>query len=69
MIQKIILSDFLEYIKKNNPNYLSSFTLKKNLFYKASYIIYLQEFLKQYLKNQDSHTDNYLLIPINIDTL
>ena len=76
MIQKIVLSQFLEYVKKYNPDYINVFSTK-NVFNKASYIIYLHECIKHMITQQNTLTNSKdtensetsLFIPINVDTM
>ena len=75
MIQKVILAQFLDYLKTSNSMYMDSFINKKNLFNRASYIIYLHEYVKQFItdqskkKNDTDNTYDTVFIPINIDTI
>ena len=77
MIQKVILSQFLDYLKTYNPMYAESFIHKKTLFNQASYIIYLHEYVKQFITDQskqnshtqETNTTETVFIPINIDTI
>jgi len=77
MIQTVILAKFLDYLKTYNPMYTESFTHKKKLFNQASYIIYLHEYVKEFITdqskqnspNQETNTSETVFIPINIDTI
>ena len=63
---------FLQYLKKNNPDFLGLFK-NKHTFNKASYIIYLQEYIKEHIDhtndNQNTSSKDSLFIPINVDTI
>ena len=74
MISKINLPLFLEFINKNKPAYKDYFH-KKNSFNKASYIVYLHEYIKQLItqennnKKTEPNIDDTLFIPIDIDSI
>ena len=72
MIQKINITSFLQHLKKYNPDFLGIFK-NKHTFTKASYIIYLQEYIKEHIDhtndNQNTSSKDSLFIPINVDTI
>ena len=72
MIQKINITSFLQHLKKYNPDFLGIFK-NKHTFTKASYIIYLQEYIKEHINhtnnNQNKSSEDSLFIPINIDRI
>ena len=78
MVKKIVLSNVLDYLQKNKPRYVNIFNNNK-LFIQASYIIYLQEYIKEYLLHKNNHYknvmkfeetgENDLFIPINVDKI
>tara|TARA_B110001450_G_C17191952_1_gene307735 strand:+ start:185 stop:436 length:252 start_codon:yes stop_codon:yes gene_type:complete len=83
-MHKINTKQFLKYVKQQYPEYFDTFVSNKKLFQTALDIFYSQQLLIQSLNSipslfsqnvinintrNDTHKDNYLLIPIHIDNI
>jgi hypothetical protein len=83
MINKINTRDFYNYIKQHYPPVIYTFFKKKKTLQMVIDLFYSQKLLEETLntsiqninlltgdnKNTHIHNDNYLLIPLNIDTV